>query len=111
MPLSIDEIRQLLCPEQPENHVASRDLGTRIVVCQRGWVVVGNVSEEADVLVITSTSIVRRWGTTSGLGQLAKNGPLEDTQLDPAGTVRVHKLSVVLQLDCNAERWSQTCPK
>jgi hypothetical protein len=73
----------------------------RILVLQRGWVVVGNYSAEGDECVLTDASVIRRWGTTKGLGELV-NGPLEDTVLDPAGIVRAHKLAVVMQIECPA---------
>jgi len=71
----------------------------RILVLQRGWVVVGNYSEHGDECVLTDASVIRRWGTTKGLGEL-RDGPLEDTVLDPCGTVRAHKLAVVMQIEC-----------
>lgn len=73
----------------------------RILVLQRGWVVVGNYSQDGDECVLTDASVIRRWGTTRGLGELVR-GPLKDTVLDPAGTVRAHKLAVVMQIECPA---------
>lgn len=73
----------------------------RILVLQRGWVVVGSYSEDGDECVLRDASVIRRWGTTKGLGELA-NGPLKDTVLDPAGIVRAHKLAVVMQIECPA---------
>lgn len=77
----------------------------KIVVLQRGWVVVGQVERDGDELVIYSASVIRRWGTTRGLGELV-DGPLKDTVLDPAGTVRAHALGVVLTIDVQAEKWA-----
>lgn len=79
-------------------------LGARIVVLQRGWVVVGLVSQEGQELVITGAKVIRRWGTSKGLGELA-GGPLTGTMLDDAGTVRAHVLGVVLMIDVDAEKW------
>ncbi len=73
----------------------------RILVLQRGWVVVGNYSESGDECVLTDASVIRRWGTSKGLGELV-NGPLESTVLDPCGAVRAHKLAVVMQIECPA---------
>lgn len=78
----------------------------RILVLQRGWVVVGRYTTDGDECVLTDASVIRRWGTTKGLGEIAANGPTKDTVLDKCGEVCAHKLSVVLQLKCNAERWS-----
>lgn len=76
---------------------------TRIVILQRGWVVVGRWHRDGDDVTLTSASVIRRWGTSKGLGELV-NGPLSGTTLDPAGTVRFHILGVVAALD--APGWS-----
>lgn len=77
----------------------------QIVIGHRGWVFVGDVSTAGDEVVINNARNVRRWGTKSGLGELAEHGPLSDTMLDPAGTVRMHRLAVIASIDCNAEAW------
>jgi hypothetical protein len=74
----------------------------RIVVCDRGWVVVGEYAATDTEIVLTDASVIRRWGTSKGLGEL-RNGPTKETVLDPAGTIRVHPLNVVLTID--AEGW------
>jgi len=80
---------------------------TRIVVLQRGWVVVGHFEEVGDEVVVTNSSVIRRWGTTKGLGELV-NGPIKNkTVLDAAGEVRAHKLAVVMTVKCNEEAWSK----
>ena len=80
---------------------------TRIVIAQRGWVFVGHTADEGDYLVLTNARVVRRWGTTAGLGEIAAAGPIRETRLDPAGTVRLHQLAVVAQIDCEEEPWAQ----
>ncbi len=77
----------------------------RIVVLQRGWVVVGNCSFDGPYLTITDASVIRKWGTKKGLGELAENGPLSETILDPAGTVGVHELAVVMTIETEASKW------
>jgi hypothetical protein len=77
----------------------------QIVVLQRGWVVVGDVTPTGDELTIENASVIRFWGTTKGLGELV-NGPTEKTKLDPAGTVTAHALAVVLRIDVDAEKWA-----
>lgn len=76
----------------------------RIVVLHRGWVVVGKYKESGDEVIVKDASVIRRWGTTKGLGELI-NGPLADTVLDPCGTVRANKLAVVMTLDCDGSKW------
>jgi hypothetical protein len=53
------------------------------------------VPSDADWCVIEDASAVRRWGTTKGLGELAANGPLENTKLDRAGRVRAPLRAVI----------------
>ena len=96
-----------LAAAQPElvHPIPAREvLGARIVVLQRGWVVAGMVVREGQDLVITGAKVIRRWGTSKGLGELV-DGPLTGTTLDDAGTVRAHVLGVVLMIDVDAEKW------
>ena len=78
----------------------------RIVVLQRGWTVVGDYSKDGNEVVVKNGSVVRRWGTTKGLGEIAANGPTEKTVLDPTPEIRVHELAVVFTIGCNAEKWA-----
>lgn len=80
--------------------------GKQIVVLDRGWVFVGDVTTDGDFCVISNAQNVRRWGTTSGLGELATSGPLRETKLDPAGTVRAPMRAVIAMLACEADRWT-----
>ena len=79
----------------------------RIVVLQRGWVMVGRFSQDGEKCVLTNAYNVRRWGTSKGLGELAEEGPLTDTKLDKCPDVRFHELTVVLTVDCEVKKWSQ----
>jgi len=79
----------------------------RIVVLDRGFVVVGEVAEEGDYIVISNCSNVRRWGTSAGLGQLAMEGPQQNTKLDKQPRTTVHKLQVVQQIDCEVSAWKR----
>jgi len=75
-------------------------LGLHIVVVDNGFVYVGDCFWDGDFLRIEQAENIRRWGTTKGLGELI-NGPLKDTQHDPAGTVLVPKYRVTLFLHCH----------
>lgn len=78
----------------------------RIVILHRGFVYVGQFEQDGPNCLLRNAHNVRRWGTsTKGLGELAEKGPLSNTVLDPAGTVRFHELGVINQLDCNQEKW------
>lgn len=72
----------------------------QIVIAQRGWVFVGDVTRTDNEVLIENAAVVRRWGTTRGLGQLASEGPTENTVLDPCPIVRIHPLAVVATMDC-----------
>jgi exosome complex RNA-binding protein Rrp4 len=76
----------------------------RIVIGQRGWVWVGRYREQGDEVTLESALNIRRWGTTRGLGQLV-GGPTQNTVLEPAGTVRMHRLSIVATYQANADEW------
>lgn len=78
----------------------------QIVIAQRGWVFVGDVERSGDDVTINNAQCIRRWGTSKGLGELAKGGPQSNTVLDDMGTVRLHPLAVVAAIDCEAEKWS-----
>jgi len=73
----------------------NRDL--RIVILQRGWVMVGEFNQVGSKCTLDKASVIRNWGTTKGLGELI-NGPLKDTKLDPCGHVEFHELGVIANL-------------
>ena len=72
----------------------------QIVVVTAGWVLIGNVQHMESCVLITDGSVIRDWGTTQGLGQIALTGPTDKTVLDPCGTVQVPMNSVVMCIDC-----------
>ncbi|MDE1901488.1 MAG: hypothetical protein KGI37_07590 [Alphaproteobacteria bacterium] len=79
----------------------------RILVLPRGWVVVGDFSKMGTQVKLSNASVVRRWGTDHGLGQLANEGPQENTKLDSAPQgIQVHELAIIAQFPCNPAKWS-----
>ena len=77
-----------------------------IVVLQRGWVVVGDYFQGELENRLENASLIRKWGTSKGLGELALEGPKADTKLDECGTVRFNPGAEVCRMDCNSEKWS-----
>ena len=77
----------------------------RILVLQRGWVAVGHYSADGDEVTLRNAKIVRRWGTTHGLGEIAAKGPTRKTVLDDVGQVQVHRLGIVLSIACEPSAW------
>jgi hypothetical protein len=78
----------------------------RIVIAQRGWVFIGRVSREEHEIVLRDAKGIRRWGTTKGLGELW-SGPKANTVLDDAGTVRLHPLQCIAQIDVDQAKWDE----
>ena len=73
----------------------------RIYVLQARWVLIGEVASEiAGVTTLKDAAVIRAWGTTKGLGEIALNGPTSSTKLDPCGTVRFPVSSVLFSIDC-----------
>jgi hypothetical protein len=81
------------------------DSPIKIAILQRGWVMVGNYSTDGDTCYLSNASVIRIWGTTKGLGEIAINGPTPSTKLDPVGTVQFHILTTVALVDCNKNAW------
>ena len=77
----------------------------QIVILNRGWVVVGDYLEKGDDCHLIDASVIRVWGTTKGLGELAENGPLTNTKLDPCPNLTFNKLTVVARMDINESNW------
>ena len=77
-----------------------------IVVADRAYVYVGDIVYDDRFCVITSARNIRRWGTTKGLGELALEGPKENTVLDLVGTVRIPSHAVISVIDAEAALWS-----
>ena len=79
----------------------------KILVLQRGWVVVGKITREGSQVVFTGGHVVRRWGTTEGIGQLARLGPQDNTVLDRLDIGQCHELAIVAEIDCEVQAWSR----
>jgi len=80
-------------------------MSLQIVVLPRGWVMVGDCVENSNKLRMKNASVVRRWGTTKGLPELANEGPLPNTKLDGKCEMEFPMSSVIAQLKCKASAW------
>ncbi len=76
-----------------------------IAVLQRGWVIVGDLFKDGEYYTLANAAVIRRWGTSDGLGQIAKNGPTDETILDSCPDIRFHELTSVFLMDCVASEW------
>lgn len=78
----------------------------QIVILDRGFVLVGDARVEDDWVITENASIIRRWGTTKGLGEIAANGPTSNTKLDPIGTVKSPLRALIGLVACETSKWT-----
>ena len=88
-----------------KDYISVPDGPIKIVILQRGWVMVGKFSQVNSQCRIDNASVIRRWGTTKGLGEIADGGPTKDTILDKTPPVEFHELTVIATIQCRAEKW------
>lgn len=97
--ISIDGIEY--APVQAEGDI-------KIVILQRGWVMVGKFERKGSDCKLHNSSVIRSWGTTKGLGELAKDGPTSTTKLDPNnGVVEFDYLTIVATISCDQKSWKK----
>ncbi len=78
----------------------------KIVILQRGWVMVGRMERSGSECKLHNASVIRNWGTTKGLGEIAVKGPTKDTKLDPCGgLVEFDYLTVVASISVEEKKW------
>ena len=90
--------------QKPTNQEYQGDY--KIVVLQRGWVMVGKLERSGSECKLHNASVIRSWGTTKGLGEIAGNGPTSSTKLDKCnGLVEFDYLTVVASIAVNEAKW------
>ena len=77
----------------------------KICVLERGWVMVGQLEKDGDEYLLINANVIRRWGTTEGLGELAIKGPLPDTKLDKIPLVKFNKSQLIFTISCDESKW------
>jgi hypothetical protein len=78
----------------------------KIVVLQRGWVMIGKFERTGSDCKLHNASVIRYWGTESGLGERASKGPLKNTKLDKChGLVEFDYLTVISTIIVNQGIW------
>ena len=72
-----------------------------IIVCEYGWILVGQVSKTTkDTITLENASVVRRWNNGRGVGALAKEKYKSDYTLDEIGGVEIRTGKVLFQIPC-----------
>lgn len=78
----------------------------KIVILHRGWVMIGRLERIGSDCKLHNASVIRNWGTTKGLGELAMEGKKKDTKLDKCGgVVEFDYLTVVATIAVNEDLW------
>lgn len=75
--------------------------GKNIVVVEAGFVFLAkDVEEQENAFRLIDASVIRVWGTTAGLGEIAVKGPTKETVLDFCGNPTVLKNKVLFFIPC-----------
>ena len=98
--MMIDEVKYVRA-----DNIDVKPTTKQIVVLQRGWIVIGDVNKSENEVTIKNCSVIRVWGTSKGIGEIAENGKTSKTVLDKSPDVVVHPLSVVLYMNVNMDKW------
>jgi len=77
----------------------------KIVVADRGWVLIGNVFQGKDSTLIKNAYVIRCWGTTEGLGELCIKGKLSETVLEKCMDIELPLRSIIAFFDCDQDKW------
>ena len=107
--LTLGEIKELkllfaTAVDAPKSTV---EHGLQIVALQRGWIIVGWLSQNGSSMTLKNASVVERWGTKEGIGELAAKGPLAETRLRKCpAEVRYHELTEVVRIKCIESAWN-----
>jgi hypothetical protein len=95
----VTAILKIALGEQPQPQQLQNPSGQHIVVLDRGFVYVGEITVDAEWVRIERARNIRIWGTKNGLGEL-RNGPLSDTKLDECEVVLAPRKSLISLIPC-----------
>lgn len=107
--LTVGQVKQIssLFQAAPAASVGTVNHGFCIAVLDRGFVYVGNVTTDGRFVCICNAQNIRRWGTTNGLGQLALEGPQENTRLDKCGDICAPVAELKHLMACKETAWTK----
>lgn len=94
-------------PNPSETEVIDREMGFHIAILQRGWVVVGDLFKSGSDYRMRNAAVIRNWGSTKGLGEIAIRGPTKKTILDKTPPLRFHEQTVVAFMICESDEWKK----
>ena len=90
--MKINKLKQLLELLDDDTHFDEEYV---IIVLDKGFVYVGNLTVCNGGYCLLDASNIRVWGTKKGLGELVLEGPKQDTILDKCGIVKIPFKSVI----------------
>lgn len=73
---------------------------TICVVCESGWIIVGQEKGIENGIELTESSVVRRWTNGRGIGGIAKAEYKDEYTLDPIGDVIINPDKVLFTIPC-----------
>lgn len=86
---------------------ATSNLSCKLIVIQYGWVLVGMYYELPDGRRrCTHCAVIRRWGTSDGLGEIALGGPTGSTILDAQPPSTWNDDAEVFVIEANIAKWA-----
>ena len=104
--ITIGEAKKLAALFCSQSTTDSEDMGIQIVVLDRGFVYVGEVTADAEWIHIRGAKNIRVWGTSKGLGELV-SGPLSATKLDFTGNVRAPRKALIALIGVEEKAWKK----
>jgi hypothetical protein len=104
------EFDRSVVPKLPKGEIMMK-VNNKVCIVEsiRRWVFVGKCFNQPDQIQIDDAQVVREWGTSKGLPQLAAMGPLQPTKLD-VGSVppRLYVPRITAHVwECNQKNWEQ----
>lgn len=90
----------------PKSQTVEPSGDLKIVILQRGWIMIGRFTRSGSDCKLSQASVIRSWGTTKGIGEIASGGPTSNTKLDKCGgLVEFDYLTVVAMIACEEKSW------
>lgn len=82
--------------------------GINILCMQGAWMLVARTKVVGEELELSDVACIRRWGTSAGVGQLAKEGPLQATVMDNEPDQIIDRIQVIRAIPCEVEAWERS---
>ena len=79
----------------------------QILALDSGWVVAGYPEYKGLKITVHNALVIIRWGTSGGLGELAKKGPLQNTKLGEQATIQAPASRLIFAMDVDAVIWEK----